>query len=112
MSAGDRPEPQPVDVWVSGLVAARDHQPYIQLMTSNGIMTQWNVAEARKIANDIVTMCSRCEADAMLVKFFGKMEFPDGALAALMHEFREYRHSLDMVKVEGKDDPDMGGMET
>lgn len=100
--------PDAVDVWVNGIVAVRDNQPYVQLLTSNGIMTQWNVTEARKVANDIILMCSRVEADAMLVKFFGKMDFPDGAVVALMHEFREYRHSLDMLHVESKDDPEVG----
>lgn len=99
--------PEPQDIFISGLVAARDQQPYIQLTTSNGIMSQWSVTEARKIAHDILIMCSRTEADAMLIKFFGKMDFPDGATVGLMKEFRDYRHELDMQHVEGKDsDPE------
>lgn len=107
MSQDAKPQPEPVDVWINGIVAVRDQQPYIQLMTSNGIMTQWNVIEARKIANDIVIMCSRTEADAMLMKFFEKMDFPIGATVALMKELRDYRHNLDMIKVESKDDPEI-----
>lgn len=40
-----------------------------------------------------------------------KMEFPDGALAALMQEFRNYRHELDMIKVDSGDykPPEEGG---
>jgi hypothetical protein len=106
--AAPLPEPEAgtVDVWVNGLVAARNGQPYVQLLTTNGIMTQWTVGEARKIANDIVTMASRVEADAIIVKFFGHMEFPNGALAALMQEFRDFRHHLDMETVESKPDPE------
>jgi hypothetical protein len=114
MSEEAKPEPQITDVFINGIVAARDGKPYIQLMTSNGIMTQWNVAEARKIANDIVVMCSRVEADAMIIKFFGffgKMNFPAGALGAIMQEFREFRHELDMQPVETKDDPERGDAE-
>lgn len=95
--------PEPQEIFINGIVAARDQQPYIQLTTSNGIMSQWNVTEARKIANDILVMCSRTEADAMLIKFFGKMDFPPGAAFELMKEFRDYRHELDMIEVEGKD---------
>jgi hypothetical protein len=97
-----------VDIWVNGIVAVRDNQPYIQLLTSNGIKTQWNVTEARKIAYGILQMCSRTEADAMLMKFFGKMDFPDGAVVALMQEFREYRHALDSITVQSKEDPERG----
>ena len=104
----DKPKQEPTEVFINGIVAARNSKPYVQLMTSSGIMTQWTIAEARKIANDIVTMCSRVEADAILIKFFGKMDFPDGALAAIMHEFREYRHELDMEPVESIDDPETG----
>lgn len=104
MSAADKPQPEPQDIFINGIVAARDQKPYIQLTTTNGIMSQWNVTEARKIAHDILIMCSRTEADAMLIKFFGKMEFPPGAAFELMKEFRDYRHELDMMHVEGKDD--------
>jgi hypothetical protein len=102
------PESPEVDVWVNGIVAVRDNQPYIQLSTSRGMMTQWNVTEARKIADDILRMCARCEADAMLIKFFTKAEFPAEAAVALMHEFREYRHELDMIAVQSKVDPERG----
>jgi hypothetical protein len=98
--------PATVEVWVNGIVAVRNSQPYVQLLTSSGIMTQWTVGEARKIANDIVTMASRCEADAMMVKFFGRMEFPNGALVAIMQEFRDFRHALDMEPVESRSDPE------
>jgi hypothetical protein len=108
MSDEPKQPPEPIDIFINGIVAARNQQPYIELMTSNGIRVQWNVTEARKIANDIVTMCSRTEADAMLIKFFGKQEFPAGAAFALMAEFREYRHELDSIPVEIKEDPERG----
>jgi hypothetical protein len=99
----EKKEPS-TDFWVNGIVAARNQQPYIQLSSSTGLLMQLTIAEARKIANDIVTMCSRTEADAMLIKFFGKAEFPAGASVALMAEFRDFRHALDMEPVEGKDE--------
>jgi hypothetical protein len=102
----ETPQPETTDIWVNGVVAARNCQPYVQLLTSNGIMTQWTIAEARKIANDIVTMASRTEADAMIIKFFNKADFPSGAAAALMQEFREFRHELDMEPVESKSGPE------
>jgi hypothetical protein len=95
------------DFWVNGIVAARNGQPYIQLSTSNGLLMQLTIAEARKIAQDIVTMCSRTEADAMIFHFFGKLELPNAALAAMMQEFRDFRHELDMQPVAGSEgDPD------
>jgi hypothetical protein len=94
---------------ISGVVAIRNLQPYIQLLINGELMFQWHITEARSIAWDILRMCSRTEADAMIVKFFGKMDFPDGALAALMQEFRDYRHELDMIDVDKSDyDPEAG----
>jgi hypothetical protein len=110
MSGGDDKIPESGkqisnDFWVNGIVAARNNQPYIQLSTSNGLLMQLSIADARKIANDIVTMCSRTEADALILRFFGKiMEIPEGAIVAMMQEFRNFRHELDMDQVEGKDE--------
>lgn len=84
------------DLMVNGLVAVRDKQPYIQLSTEKGLVCQLSMTEARQVANDILTMASRTEADAMLVKFFDKSEFPQGATEALLVEFRDFRHELDM----------------
>jgi hypothetical protein len=102
-------QPESNEFFVNGIVAARNGRPYIQLSTTNGIKVQLSIADARKIANDIVTMCSRTEADAMLIKFFSKEDYPAGAAAAIMQEFRDFRHELDMEPVEGShSDPDTG----
>ena len=97
------------DFWVNGIVSHRDQQPYIQLSNEKGMIAQLSMGQARKIAMDMLVMCSRSEADAMLFKFFNKMEFPDGALNALLQEFRDFRAELDREKVEGgMQDPDTG----
>ena len=85
---------------VTGIVAARDKKPYIQLANADRLIAQLSLAEARQIAQDILVMASRTEADAMLLKFFDKQEFPTGAGAALMVAFRDFRAMLDDEKVE------------
>jgi hypothetical protein len=111
MSEENKPEPKENQFLIVGLVAVRDQQPYIQLLINGEMMFQWHVTEARSIAWDILRMASRTEADAMIVKFFGHLEFPNSALAALMHEFRDYRHKLDMIEVDRGDfnPPEEGG---
>lgn len=84
---------------VEGIVAARDTQPYV-VLTIDSERAQLTVAAARNIANDILTQAARIEADAMIVKFFAKMEFPDAALAGLMVAFRDYRSALDAEQVD------------
>ena len=86
--------------WVSGIVAMRDKQPYIQLSNDNGMIAQLSVTEARQVANDIMLMAARTEADAMLIKFFAQAEFPEQAAAVLMQQFRDYRAELDQQKLE------------
>ena len=85
---------------VTGLVAARDKQPYIQISNDKGIVAQLSMAQARSVAMDILTMASRTEADAMILKFFSRSEFPENAGAALMVQFRDFRHELDSEQVE------------
>lgn len=88
--------------WVNGVVAARDKKPYIQLSTEDGLVVQLDIAQARNVAADILQMAARTEADAMVLMFFSKSEFPDGAAAQLMMDFREFRAELDQVQVERK----------
>lgn len=96
------------DFWVNGIVANRDKQPYIQLANEKGMIAQLSMSQARKIAMDILVMCSRTEADAMLHKFCELIGHPE-ASAPLMIEFREFRAQLDQEKVEGHlQDPDTG----
>ena len=96
------------DFWVNGIVAQRDKQPYVQLSNEKGMIAQLSMGQARKIAMDILVMCSRCEADAMLIKFFEKLELPE-ASGPLMTEFRDFRAQLDQEVVEGgMQDPDTG----
>lgn len=81
------------DFWVNGIVSQRDKQPYLQLSNEKGMIAQLTMRQARQIAMDMLVMCSRTEADAMLVKFFNKK-------VALMQEFRDYRAELDDEKIE------------
>lgn len=97
-------EEQDNHFWVNGIVAQRNKQPYIQLSNEKGMIAQLTMGEARQIAHDILLMCSRTEADAMILKFFDRNDFPSGAASALMAEFREFRHELDMEKVTHRDD--------
>lgn len=95
--------------WVNGIVAQRNGEPYIQLSNDKGMIAQMSMGEARKIAMDILVMASRTEMDAMIVKFFTKHEFPEGAAGLLLTDFRDYRAALDQEKVEGRMvDPDTG----
>jgi hypothetical protein len=86
--------------WVNGVVAVRDGKPYIQLSNENGMICQLSMTEARQVANDILLMASRTEADAMLVKFFDKENLPKAAVGAMLIGFRDFRHELDMDKAE------------
>jgi hypothetical protein len=94
------------NILVNGIVSHRDKQPYIQL-DIDGHMVQMSMAEARNIARDIEVMCARTEADAMIHKFFADQQFPEGANAAVMVAFREFRNKLDGEAVEKtRVDPD------
>ena|SRR5215472_7401320 len=87
-------------LWVNGIVAVKDKQPYVQLSNDERILAQLTMAEARNFAIDILQMAARSEADAMIVKFFEKAEFPMGAAEALMQDFRDFRAALDQEAVE------------
>ena len=96
-------------IWVNGVVAHSDKQPYVQLSNENGIVCQLSMAEARNVAMDILQMCARTEADAMILKFFSKEGYPEMAGAALMAEFRDFRGALDQEQVDRRmQDPDTG----
>jgi hypothetical protein len=95
MSAGDPGNEKSSHFWVNGIVAMRDKMPYVQLSNENGMMVQFSVPEARQVAMDILQMSARTEADAMVLKFFDKAQFPPGAGAALMDDFRNFRAELD-----------------
>ena len=86
--------------WVNGIVAARDGIPYVQLSNENGMLGQFTMSQARQIANDILITCSRYEADAILIKFFSKLDLPSSALGQLLVEFRDFRYALDEDKAE------------
>jgi hypothetical protein len=92
---------------INGIVSNRDKQPYVQILTEQGMIVQLSMNEARSVAMDILRMASRTEADAMILKFFDKAEFPNGAAAALMHDFREFRSELDAEEIQKREtDPD------
>jgi hypothetical protein len=97
------------DFWVHSIVSQRDNQPYVQLSNEEGVIAQLSMAQARTIAQDILVMCSRAEADAMVLKFFDKNDFPEGAAAAIMTEFRDFRAALDNEKVERSQRPTDSG---
>ncbi len=95
-----------MNILVSGIVAHRDKQPYLQI-DIDGHLVQMTMAEARNVARDIERMCARTEADAMIHKFFAASKFPEGANSALMKDFREFRAKLDAEPVDRSDeDPD------
>ena len=85
---------QPKGISIEGIVANRDKKPYV-VMFFNGQRAQLSIADARNLAGDIVEMAARTEADAMIIKFFDKSQFPEGAAAALMKDFRDFRAELD-----------------
>lgn len=87
-------------VSVEGIVAHRDKQPYIKLFRNSDPIAQMSVAQARNFAHDILTMCARTEADAMIHRFFSARNLPEEAGAALMLDFRMFRHELDSEEVE------------
>jgi hypothetical protein len=91
--------------WVNGIVSHRDHQPYVQLSDGKGIIGTLSMAEARNVAMDILQMSARTEADAMLLKFFSKHEFPDQAGAELMVAFRDFRAILDEEQISDPEQP-------
>lgn len=102
-------EPTGITFWVQGIVAVRNQMPYVQLSNVNGMIGQFTVAEARSVAFDLLRAASYAEADAMIHKFFKAHDLPEGALGALMVDFRDFRHKLDMEVVDkGVRDPDTG----
>ncbi len=82
-------------LWVNGVVAVRNHMPYIQLSNENGMIAQLTIAQAHQVARDLLVMAARTEMDAMVLKFFNAQEFPEGAGAALMMQLREFRAEQD-----------------
>lgn len=93
--------------WVNGIVSNRDKKPYIQLSNEKGMIGQLSLGEARNVAMDILVMASRTEADAMILKFFEKMDFPEAAAGGLLVEFRDFRAELDQEVVERGIDKDV-----
>lgn len=101
--------PTGINIIVNGIVAARNGQPYVQLMTDRRMVAQFTIAEARSVALDLMRSASYAETDAMLHGFFEKMGLPQAALAGLLYEFRDFRFKLDTARVETRhSDPDTG----
>jgi len=88
------------NISVEGIVAARNNEPYVVLFIG-AARAQITIADARKIAADIVQMASRTEADAMIVKFFANQKLPQASVVRLMKDFRDFRLALDAEPVEG-----------
>lgn len=85
--------------FVENAVTKQDRQPVV-ILTIEDKKVVFSVAQARKIAADIVQQAARAEADAMIFKFFNNIKYPEGAANALMLEFRLFRHALDTETVE------------
>jgi hypothetical protein len=95
-------------IFVDGIVAHRDGEPYVRI-TINGERVQLSIAEAKKIANDLYTLASRTESDAMILRFFDQRGHPREAAAMLMKDFRFFRQSQDEKPVDANvTDPDSG----
>lgn len=105
---GNLPNAGDTHIFVDGIVSARNNEPYVRL-TVNGEKAQLTIAESHKIANDLLKIAARTEADAMILRFFTKQDFPPGAGAALMMEFRYFRELQDRKPIEETTtDPDSG----
>jgi hypothetical protein len=96
---GNLPNAGATHVFVDGIVAARNGEPYVRL-TVNGEKVQLTIAEAHKIAVDLLKSSARTEADAMLFRFFENQKFPRETAGALMMEFRYFRQRQDEKEVE------------
>jgi hypothetical protein len=90
-------------IWCNGIVSARDKKPYVQIMFE-GKMVQLSMTDTRQFATDLMQSAGRAEADAILFRFFEKLEMKD-ALGFLMQEFRDFRHELDEDKAERPNEP-------
>ena len=101
---------EPFHLIVDGIVAQRNKEPYVRLLQGDKPIAQLTLAQARKIAMDMLVMASRTEADAMLIRFFeGTLQAPIEAAHAMLQEFRLFRFALDEDTVEGVYiDPDTG----
>jgi hypothetical protein len=105
---GNLPNAGDTHIFVDGIVAARNGEPYVRVVI-NGEKAQLGIAEAHKIAVDILKVAARTEADAMIFRFFSDQKFPPQAAASLMQEFRYYRQRQDEKTVEQTTiDPDSG----
>lgn len=93
------------DISVSGIVAARNQEPYVQVTKDGELVLQVNMSEARKIAGDILLAASRAEADAMIIRFFAEHDFPKEAAGALLISFRDFRLGLDLDVPQGSYSP-------
>ena len=83
-------------IFVETLVAARNRHPYVRITDDQGHhIAQLSTRTARELAHNILNGAAAAEADAMIHRFFQKMEFPDAAVGALMHEFRAFRAELE-----------------
>lgn len=94
-------ENEECNIQIEGIVAFRNKMPYIIIYKDKGKgkqsekFAQLSLKEARNVAHDILTMCARTEADAMIHKFFDRKEFPPMAGAELMLDFRNFRYEID-----------------
>lgn len=105
---GNLPNAGATGIYVDGIVSARNQEPYIRLMV-NGEKAQLTIAEAHKIAVDLLKTAARTEADAMIFRFFDRADFPKNAAAAIMQDFRYFRQMQDEKPVEQTvTDPDSG----
>jgi hypothetical protein len=91
---------KPEGITVEGLVAQRDKRPYVLIAKDGQAIAQLTMAQARNIAHDLLTMCARTEADAIIHQFFAARQMPEGMAASIMLDFRLFRHELDQEQIE------------
>jgi homoserine acetyltransferase len=105
---GNLPNAGATHVFVDGIVASGSKEPFVRLMV-NGESAQLTIAEAFKVANDLIKTAARIEADAMIFSFFSDNKFPPQAAVALVQDFRYFRQRQDEKIVEAMvRDPDSG----
>lgn len=82
-----------VTFWVTSGYGYRTQKPFVQvLIESADFMTQMSPAEAKDLAQNLLTCAEAAESDAFLVTFLrSQIKAEDRAIAAILNDFREWR---------------------
>lgn len=87
-------------ITIEGIVSKRTKEPLVEIRKDRELIAQMSMAQARNIAMDILQMCSRTEADAIIHKFFADKGIPEYEGSMIMLDFREFRNKLDNEEIE------------